>query len=79
MAADRGILASVLRMAFEHEPAVIPSGQGSILKVCTILADHLVYEGESASTPSCLTRIEVRRRRPSPRRIRRDSSSIAAA
>ena len=35
----------------EHEPAVIASGPGSILKVCTILAAHLVHEGKSTSTP----------------------------
>jgi hypothetical protein len=35
----------------EHEPAAIPSGPGSILKVCTILAAHLLDRGESASTP----------------------------
>jgi hypothetical protein len=34
----------------EHEPAVIPSGQGSILKVSTILA-HLLYGANQASTP----------------------------
>lgn len=31
----------------EHEPAVIPAGPGSILKVSTILAAHLIYQGES--------------------------------
>jgi hypothetical protein len=31
----------------EHEPAVIPPGPGSILKVSTILAPHLVYQAES--------------------------------
>jgi hypothetical protein len=31
----------------EHEPAVIPSGPGSILKVRTILAAHLLNRGES--------------------------------
>jgi hypothetical protein len=36
----------------QYEPAVIPSGPGSILKVCTILAAHLLYRGESASTPA---------------------------
>ena len=27
----------------EHEPAVIPAGPGSILKVSTILAAHMLY------------------------------------
>ena len=31
----------------EHEPAVIPSGPGSILKVHAILAAHLLNRGES--------------------------------
>ena len=31
----------------DHEPAVIPAGPGSILKVRTILAAHLIYQGES--------------------------------
>ena len=31
----------------EHEPAVIPTGPGSILKVSTILAAHLICQGES--------------------------------
>jgi hypothetical protein len=35
-----------------HEPAAIPSGPGSILKVCTILAAHLLERAESASTPA---------------------------
>jgi hypothetical protein len=33
----------------EHEPAVIPSGPGSILKVTTILAPHLLYRASPAS------------------------------
>ena len=37
----------------EHEPAVIPRGPGSILKVSTILADHLLYGSVSRSlTPA---------------------------
>jgi hypothetical protein len=39
----------------EHEPAVIPSGPGSILKVCTILDAHLLYKDESR-TDSCQIR-----------------------
>ena len=35
----------------EHEPAVIPPGPGSILKVSTILAPHLLYRASPASTP----------------------------
>ena len=31
----------------DHEPAVIPAGPGSILKVGPILAAHLIYQGES--------------------------------
>ena len=31
----------------EREPAVIPEGPGSILKVSTILAAYLIYQGES--------------------------------
>jgi hypothetical protein len=33
----------------EHEPAVIPAGPGSILKVSTILAAHLLYSNVSRS------------------------------
>ena len=33
----------------EHEPAVIPPGPGSILKVSTILAAHLLYGSGSRS------------------------------
>ena len=36
----------------EHEPAVIPPGPGSILKVSTILAPHLLYQASPTSTPS---------------------------
>ena len=36
----------------EHEPGVVPSGPGSILKVCTILAAHLLYQAGPASTPA---------------------------
>jgi len=35
----------------EHEPAVIPRGAGSILKVSTILAPYLLYRASPASTP----------------------------
>ena len=33
----------------EHEPAVIPTGPGSILKVSTILAAHMLYGSVSPS------------------------------
>lgn len=33
----------------EHEPAVIPAGPGSILKVSTILAAHMLYGSVSRS------------------------------
>ena len=36
----------------EHEPAAIPSGPGSILKVCTILAPYLLYRASPASAPA---------------------------
>ena len=35
----------------DHEPAVIPAGPGSILKVSTILAPHLLIPASPASTP----------------------------
>ena len=31
----------------DHEPAVIPAGPGSILKVSTILEAHLIYQDDS--------------------------------
>ena len=34
----------------EHEPALIPAGPASILKVSTILAPHLLYRASPAST-----------------------------
>ena len=34
----------------EHEPAVIPRGAGSILKVSTILAPYLLHGASPAST-----------------------------
>jgi hypothetical protein len=38
----------------EHEPAVIPPGPASIMKVSTILAPHLLYRASPASTPAPL-------------------------
>src|SRR4026208_2555855 len=38
----------------EHEPALIPAGPASILKVSTILAPHLLYRASPASTPAPL-------------------------
>ena len=39
----------------EHEPAVIPQGPGSILKVSTILSAHLLY-GSMSPSDSCRVR-----------------------
>jgi hypothetical protein len=39
----------------EHEPAVVPSGPGSILKVSTILSAHLLY-GSVSRSDSCRVR-----------------------
>ena len=39
----------------EHEPAVIPPGPGSIMKVSTILSAHLLY-GSVSRSDSCRVR-----------------------
>jgi hypothetical protein len=39
----------------EHEPAVIPAGPGSILKVTTILAAHVLH-GSVSRSDSCRVR-----------------------